>query len=171
MDKRWIYILIIFIIGVSCLYLVADTSTTIGKANVKVNAFLITIPDSYNIDDTGGAYAQLINRNTNEIINVEDMGKGNTIKDFSDIEIDMLEMNESFSKVEKGTFKIDNESYTCISYETDSDDNTTNQIIYFTKYNHTFRIESTNIQNNNTLKDNIKFIMDSLTPNYKQKQD
>lgn len=171
MDKRWIFILIILIIGVTCLYFVADSSTTVGKANVKVNSFLITIPDSYNIDNTGGDYAQLINRNTNEIIKVIDMGKGDSVDDSSNKDMEILQDNESVSEVEKGAFKKDTESLPCIEYKIYDDENTTNQIVYFTKYNHTFKIKSTDIHDKNTLKENIKFIIDSLTPNFKQKQD
>ena len=170
MDKRWIYILIICIIGVSCLYLVADSSTTIGKATVKVNAYLITIPDSFNIDNTGGQYAQLINRNTKEYINVVDLGKGDLIEQSMDEKIDSLKNNESFSNIDKFTLKIDKESLPSISYES-YDNDKINQVSYFTKCNHTFSIESTNFLKNDTIKDNVKFIIDSLAPNYKQKQD
>ncbi|MBQ6099768.1 MAG: hypothetical protein IJL02_07915 [Methanobrevibacter sp.] len=170
MDKRWIYILIIFIIGISCLYLVADSSTTIGKATVKVNAYLITIPDSFNIDNTGGQYAQLINRNTKEYITIVDLGKGDLIKQSVDEKTDSLENNGSFSNIDKFSLKIDDDSIPSISYES-YDNNTINQVSYFTKYNHTFSIESTNFLKNDTIKDNVKFIIDSLAPNYKQKQD
>ena len=81
MDKRWIYILIIAVIGITCLFFIAESSTTIGKATVKVGHYITTLPDSFNINKNGEEYAKLINRKTNERIFIKDLGKGNLIDD------------------------------------------------------------------------------------------
>lgn len=169
MDKRWIYILIILIIGISCLFLIAESSTTIGKATVKVGSYLITIPDSFNIDTTGGNNTHLINRNTHEYIIVEDLGKGDFIDDNMGKKMSDLQNSGKNKVVENITVEIDNSSIPTIYYE--DYNNTFNQISYTIKYNHTFSIRSTHFHDNNTLKENTKFIIDTLSPNYKQKQD
>ena len=85
MDKRWILILIIFLVGVAALYFVVDTSNTVGKAVVAVNTYTITVPETYNIENSETYLATVINRATGEKITVEDVGKGNDVDDRNSI--------------------------------------------------------------------------------------
>lgn len=166
MDKRWIYILIIAIIGISCMFLIVESSTTIGKATVKVDNFLITIPDSFNIHNDGSDYADLINRKTNERILVKDLGKGDRIEEKMSEVYESYSNNESYYNVKNVTV---NDTIPTIYYE--DYNNTINQINFITKFNHTFSVKSSHFHDNATIEENAEFIIDSLVPNYKQKQD
>ena len=64
MDKRWIYFIIILVIGFSGLYYIVGTSTTVGSAIVGINSFTLTVPDSFNIENNDHGFASLINRQT-----------------------------------------------------------------------------------------------------------
>ena len=77
MDRRWIYIIIIFIIGFAALFYIAESSTTVGSAVIGINTFTTSIPDDYNIENSQNDYATLIKRQTHEKIYIKDEGKGN----------------------------------------------------------------------------------------------
>ncbi len=166
MDKRWIYILIILIIGVSCLFLIAESSTTIGKATVKVGSYICTLPDAYNIEKSGDQYAKLINRKTNERIFVKDLGKGDQIHKNMSERWNSLSNDERYHDVKNITIY---DSIPAIYYEDYND--TINQISYATKFNHTILVKCTCFHDNNTVHKDTKFIIDSSAPNYKQKDD
>ena len=46
MDKRWIYILIILIIGVISANLIIGSSNTVGTANTNLDKFTVSLPHS-----------------------------------------------------------------------------------------------------------------------------
>ncbi len=170
MDKRWIYILIILIIGVTCLYFIVDASTTLGSANVNVNSYTITLPSTYNVDSSGKEYVDLINRKTNEKIHVEDLGKGNSINTKLSEKLSELHNDGETDKISNTTVKIDNSAIPTVYYE-NLTNNTDNQIFYMQKHNHTFIIICNNIQDNDTMMNDVNYIIDTLKPDFKQKQD
>lgn len=168
MDKRWIYILVILIIGVSCLYLIVESSTTIGKATVSVNSFLVTAPDSFNIFDDDKYYTDLINRNTREKLFIKDLGKKKDIinSDMSE-RVEKLYEDGNYANI-KNITPYDDDIPT-VYYE--DSNSTLNQMSYVVKYNHTFFIRASHFHDNATMQKDVKFVIDSIIPNYKQKQD
>lgn len=166
MDKRWIYILIIAVIGITCLFFIAESSTTIGKATVKVGHYITTIPDSFNINKNGEQYAKLINRKTNERIFVKDLGKGDLIKNNMSERLESLNFDEQYSNVKNITL---DGGIPCVYYE--DSNNTFNIISYTNKYNHTLLVKCTSFRDNKTMLEDAKYVIDSATPNYKQNDD
>ena len=158
MDKRWIYILIILIIGLSALYYIASSSDSIGQATVDVNTFVITLPDSFNIDGTDKATATLINRNTGEKLTVQDFGKGNHIKEVHTNNTVNNSNNENIVKIDNDTIKYHN--ITIYTVYMTSSDNTTNATSYFMKFNHTFTITACNFKNHDSINNNVKYIIE-----------
>lgn len=169
MDKRWICILIILIIGAICAYLVVDSSNSVGSANVNVNTFTITLPSEFNIDTKSGQELTLINRQTQEKIQVTDLGKGNSTKSNLTEKIDALNNNTNVTYIENTTLTIGNETYHSIYYEKAPD--FVNRIVYVNKFGHLFSIECYNFHDNGTIENNIEYIINSMKPDYKQKQD
>ncbi|WP_407377827.1 hypothetical protein [Methanobrevibacter sp.] len=166
MDKRWIYIIIIFIIGCACLFIVAESSTTIGVANVNLGKFTISIPDSFNIDEDNAKFIRLINRNTGEKITIKDLGKDADINSSMQTELDKIKLNENISVIKETSYKYGNATLPGIYFElTDYSNNE----YYFKKLNHTFSIELSGFKDNST--DHIDSIIDSLRRDPKQKQD
>lgn len=168
MDKRWIYIIIIFILGCACLFFVASHSSTIGVANVNIGKTTMTIPDSYNIEQSNAKFVKLVNRKTNEKIIVKDLGKGSHIQSSITSKMDELADNESISLIEDINMKKGNLTLPGIHYEK-LPDNADYYEYYFTKLDHTFSIKLENFNDNFT--DDINPIIDSLRRDPKQKPD
>ena len=168
MDKRWIYIIIILIIGISALYFIVSSSNTVGSAIVDVNKFLITLPDDFNIQDTDREYSILINRNTNAKIIIKDLGKGNSINERL--------QNDSSIYHDRNYMEIKNKSFTHDDVKIKEiygidEENNINSTAYFMKFNHTFNIKTNNFHDIETIDSNVEFIIDTLQIDYKQSQD
>lgn len=170
MEKQWIYIIIILIFGVACLFFIVDSATTLGSANVYVDKFTVTIPDSLNVDESGKTLVKLINRKTNEMITIEDLGKGDLVNKDMSSRMNKLANYGEISEIENSTVQVNGKILPTIFYKNSTNDNI-NQATYFLKHNHTFLIIVTDFQDNNTLLNDIDFIINTLTPDYKQKQD
>lgn len=174
MDKKWIYIIIIFIIGISALYLIVDASTVLGSGNVNLNTYTVTLPDGFNIENNENGELSIINRNSGEKIIITDFGKislnNPEIKKIESELIEEINKNENTTVYDEINLTIANKTVPCIYYETSPGDKV-NHDIFITKYNHTFIIEGMNFKDNETFKENVNFIIDNLKPDPKQKQD
>lgn len=168
MDKRWILILIIFLVGVAALYFVVDTSNTVGKAVVAVNTYTITVPETYNIENSETYLATVINRATGEKITVEDVGKGNDVDDMYEQELTDIQSASNVTTINHTTEKYKNTTLKTIYYEKS---NKINKISVFTKFGHTFTITSEKYKDIDTLNEKTHFILDSLKQDYKKSQD
>lgn len=168
MDKRWIYIFIIFIIGIVCLFFIVDSSTTVGKANINLDKFTLTLPSPYNIEENNGKYLEIYNKNTKEKIAIKDLGKKNNFSKDIGEKLSSLEGNGNITLVKNITVTCDNNSMPGIYYE--KLPGTINQVTFFTKYKHSFSIECYNFHDNATMKEDTLFLMENLRPDYKQKQ-
>ncbi len=166
MDKRWIYILIIFIIGVVCLFYIVDSSNTVGRANVNVNTFTLTLPPDYNIDAKKDKYVVIVNKDTRERISIKDLGKISIAGEMKN-KTSILEQNENVTLIKNMTTDK-NLTTPSIYYERIPD--SINRVTYFTKYNHTFAIECHYFHENSTIEKDTLFLMENLRPDYKQKQ-
>lgn len=169
MDKRWIYILIIMIIGVTCLYIIVDSSEYVGCANVNVNTFTVTLPSEFNIYDKTSKELIINNRKTQEKIKITDLGKGNSSESNITKMINTLSDNDNVTFIEETTLTICNETFPSIYYEKTPD--LLNRITLVYKYGHLFSIDCSNFHDNETININTGLLTDSLKPDYKQKQD
>ena len=170
MDKRWIYIIIIAIAGIGCLYLISETSNNIASANINVNKFIITVPQTFNIEKSGGDDIRLINRENGERITVVYLGKGTDIDQKMEDKLDLLSKNGNITVMETTTTKINNKTIPIIYYEK-LPANSVNQVAYINKFDYQFSIECSNFKNNATITDHIEFITGSLKKDFKHKQD
>lgn len=169
MDKRWIYILIILIIGFSALYYIVVNSTTIGSAIVGINAFIFTIPDSFNIENSDHGFASLVDRDTNEHILVKELGKGKSFNKSIEKELLNVESDEDVKRISSTTEKYKDMTSKVINYEKEPN-GTVNKVAVFSKFNHTFLIKSTNFKDVDTLNEKTHFIMDTIKQDHKKKQ-
>lgn len=169
MDKRWIYVIIIFIIGFTAMFYIVDTSTTVGKAVVAVNTHLVTVPSSFNIEGNEYNYALLVNRQTQEHIFIKDLGKGDLVNQSFEEEIGDIEATENVSRISYTTEKYNDKTYHVINYETS--DGKYNKVLVFTQTHHTFKIKSTDFMDEKSLKENTEFVIDTFKQDYKKTQD
>jgi len=170
MDKRWICILIIAIVGFAGLYYIVDNSSTLGSASVYVNKFKVTLPHDYNVAGDGKTYMDAVNKQTNEHIVIKDVGKGNLISSEIVKRTDNFKNNENITSTEYSSIEINCENMTTLEYKTINNDNI-NKIIFMTKDEHTFSFECKNFHDETKLKNDVSFLMDTLMRDIKQKQD
>ena len=169
MDKRWIYILIILIIGLVCLFFIVDSSSTLGKANVNIGKYTVTIPNSMNIENSDKNHLSLIDRANDEKISIETYD-GNYTDESYDEALDLLEEDSRVMEIENTTIKINNNTLPTLCYKTEDSDNY-NQIFFLYQYNSTFIIKCSNFHDNSTLNKDVEFIAKTIKIDYKQKQD
>ena len=170
MDKRWILIIIIAIIGIGCLYLIVESSNVVGSANSNIDKFIITIPDSFNIEKSTSDELRLINRANGERINIVYLGKGSDMNQNISDKMEALYENENITIMKNTKIKINNETLPSIYFEK-LPNNSINQIAFLTKFNHKFSIECSNFKDNATIKEKIEQINETLKKDFKQKQD
>lgn len=169
MDKRWIYIFIIAIIGLACAYLVIESSDNVGRANININKFTVTLPPEFNVDDQTSQYLIIIDRNSGKKIQIQDLGEGNSIDSNVSEKINKLESNENTTFIKNETIKIGNETLPFIYYERTP--GIPNCVIFTEKYGHIFSVECYNYTDNQTMKNDAQKVIDTIKPDYKQKQD
>lgn len=170
MDKRWIYILIMLIVGVALLAFIVDTSTTIGSATVSLSTYTDTLPDSFNIETSKNDYAIFINRKTNEKIYIGDLGKGNLTDKKFDEKVIELKNDENVTDINFTNEIYNNTSLKTIYYEK-LPNNTINKASFFMKFNHTFIVDSYNYHDVNKIDEGAHFVIDTLKKDYKKSQD
>lgn len=167
MDKRWIFIIIIVICGIGCLYLIADASNTVGTANANVESFIITLPDNFNIKDSDNGMLELINRKTEEDILIACL-KDYPIKKISGEVYDEIENNTENTVIKNETFKVGETSYPSVYYENSNKE--INRVVFIEKDDCTIVIECKKFSDKSTLDKDVKYVIDSLRPDYKQKK-
>ena len=169
MDKRWILIIIIAIIGLSSMYLIVDNSMTVGSAITTFSKTTITIPEGFSVEDTSNNILTLYNKNNNEKIEIYDFGKGNTIKEMqTNITSEILE-EEGLNNVTNRTINLEDTEISQTILKNGS--NSKVVISYFYKYNHTYSIIMTGYNKVNTTTQDLDWILCTLRPDYKQSQD
>ena len=164
MDKRWILILIILIVGCACLYYIVDSSTTVGDAITVVNKSVITLPSDFSIGSDDKSSVTLINKNTNETIFIEDLGKSDSAFNHFEEDLNSLDiLNNSTLNINNiTTYKIDMQNLTTKS-------NTS--LVYVYSSNHTFAIKFNGYKDQNELNQDLNFIVSTISPDFKQNQD
>ena len=169
MDKRWILIIIIAIIGLSSMYLIVDNSMTVGSAITTFSKTTITIPEGFSVEDTNNNLVTLYNKNNDERIEIYDFGKGNTVKEIkTNITSEILE-EKNLTNITNRTFKLDHTEIDQTILKNGSKPCAV--ISYFYKYDHTYSIIMTGYDKVNTTTQDLDCIIYTLRPDYKQSQD
>ena len=71
MDKRWIIIIIILIVGFSSLYFIVNDSMRLGKAIDTIDNVIITLPTDFKIGEKTPTSAELMDRDADKKIKIE----------------------------------------------------------------------------------------------------
>ena len=159
MDKRWVLIIIILIIGLGSMYIIVDNSTTVGSAITTFSKTTITIPDGFSVEDTSNSVLELYNKNNNEKIQIKEMHTNFTAT--------LLEQQD-FENITNRTFDLDDINITQTILKSEND---TFVISSFYQYNHTYIIIMVGYDNLDTTTQDLDCILYTLRPDYKQAQD
>ena len=173
MDKRWLGILIILIVGCCCMYFVATSSDSVGLSITKVNKTLITLPSDFSIEDTEKGSAKIINWNTNQTIHIKDLGKQDNAFDKFQEKINELKKDPKIKINGNSTRNISGKpTYTIDITNTTSGNPDNSTIAYVFTCNHTFVLKLKNYKDNkNKLNHDLDFVVKNMKIDYKQSQD
>ena len=163
MDKRWLAISIILIIGLGCMYWVASTSTSVGSAVTIVNDVSVTLPHGFKISVSDADQATLIDESTNETIFIKYLSDGNnSLKEFNK-EIKAMNGNSTLEITGNSSNKTVHTLY-CKNLNK----NNNYSLTYFEKFDRTILIKSENYDNAEKQKSDAMYIINNLQPDYKQ---
>lgn len=171
MDKRWILILIILIAGLSCMYWIVDSSTTVGSAIAPVNRSYITLPDGFSIAETKTASATIIDKSTNEKIFVKDIGKEDSALPNFNSKVDTLMKSADIKIISNASKETNGITYYQADYQNTTGNVTNYTISYVHTNNHTYLIRMQNYDNPSKLEKDLDYIVNTLRPDYKKAQD
>ena len=159
MDKRWIAILIIMIIGIGCGYFISQHSTTIGHAIADVSKSTVSLPYGFSVGPTDETSLGLENRN---IAKKRFKSERKEISQSGNIKI-----------LDNDTIDTPSGLKVYLAHYTDSDKaQLKNQsIAYYYTHGHTFYTKLTGFSNIGNMDEKLIFISDSLQPDYKKPQD
>ncbi len=158
MDKRWLGIIIILIAGLGCMYLIVDSSDSVGKAVSVVDEMTITLPDGFNILKEHKDRLDL--KKGNDTLNITIIGLGNnSLKEFNS----QLKLLKNDQEVEiKDTVK--NETGNTIIYKNITTDKE-NSITYLVRDNRTISVQMNLYDNWET---DLNFVANTIQHNFKQ---
>lgn len=161
-------IIAILIVGISCMYIIVDNSTTIGHAITTFSKTSITLPEGFSVGETDSKSALLYSKKSNETINIYDQGKGDSTKDSFKNVTDTYKNNPKYDNINETTKNVNNITVLQLTMETN---NTLSSSSVFYDYNHTYLIELSGFEDINKLNKDLEFVITTLQPDYKQAQD
>ena len=173
MDKRWIAILIILIIGIGCGYFITQHSTTVGHAIADVSKSTVSLPYGFSVGLSEKTHVQLENRNTNEKIFIDDLGTGDTAEKSFNSKLKEISQSETIQILDNTTINTPQGLKLYIAHYVDSEkESLKNQsIVYYYTHDHTFYTKLTGFDNIDSIDKIIIFISDSIQPDYKKPRD
>ena len=77
MDKRWLIIIITLFVGLCCLYVIVDNSTSVGKGIVSVDRVIMTLPPGFTNFQKHGDTVSVENKYGGEKLYFESIERGN----------------------------------------------------------------------------------------------
>lgn len=154
------------------MYLIVDTSTTIGTSITVVNKTVITLPNDFSIEDTGSNTAKIVNKNANEQIYFKDLGKKDAARDSFNEKLKELQEDPNIKINSNSTVEIGNITVYKIDCENFTTENATNiSICYAYTCYHTFSTLFKNYSDNAKLDKDLDYIISNMKPDFKQSQD
>lgn len=161
-------IIAILIVGISCMYVIVDNSTTIGKAITTFSKTTITMPSGFSVGDTDSKSAHLYSKQSNEKINIYDEGKGDSTTECFKNVTNTYKNNPNYYNINETTRTVNNITVLQLNMETN---NTISSCSVFYYYNHTYLVEISGFEDMKKLNNDLDFIINTLQPDYKQGKD
>jgi uncharacterized protein YjaZ len=159
MDKRWLGIFFILIVGIACMYFIVEHSPTVGKAVTVVDEMTVTLPTGFNLLKNHENEVVLLDHQ-NHTANITILGLGDTsFKKFNST-VKSLEKDKDIEIQDK----IQNSTGNIIFYK-NLTNNKEYSITYFVKDNRTIELKMDKYDN---WENDWKFIVDTVQHNFKQ---
>ena len=168
MDKRVIAIIVILIIGGSCMFYTAFNSSTVGSAITTFSKTTFTLPHGFSVGETDDYVAELYNKNTPEKINISDLGKNDSSLGEYEKTLAMLNMDPTINNIKNSAKTVQNLNVYTISYETGAG---TKYSFFVYTCNHTYCINMTGFDDVNRVDNTLDVLIKTIHPDYKQGKD
>ena len=163
MDKRWIAIIAILIIGLGCMSYIVITSTTVGHAVTIVDDLSITLPHGFKIAHSETGQTTLIDDRNQETIFIKHIREGNkSLKEYLK-EMKVLKENENV-EILKNT---SNKTIHTIYYK-DLNKDKDYTLYYIDTQNCTILIKMENFKNHADEEKRLDYMLETIEPDYKQ---
>ena len=172
MDRRWLFIFIIMIIGVCCMYSIVMSSTTVGSAIADINKTTISMPDGFSKGHSDDGSLELVNKKNDENIYIKDLGKNDSSKVEFDKKLKSLKTAADVTINENKTNVFNNITTYTVYYTNSSDSQAFNRSMsYIYNAGHTFYIKLTGYTDIDKLNRDLEYIVTTMQPDYKKSQD
>jgi hypothetical protein len=170
MDKRWIIIIIIAIVGISSLYFIVNDSMRLGKAIDTIENVIITLPTDFKIGEETPSSTELMNRNTDERIKIELIKEKNKARILMKNKLQKLNSSDDVKYMKNYTQNISKIKTYTISYQNVSSDHPVNYTVNFiNKLNKTFIITTYNYNDNASQIEDLAYVIDTIRLDFKLK--
>lgn len=171
MNKNWIIILAILIVGLFGLYQIVETSTTVGHAVATIDKVVVTLPSGFTNFDSHEKYIGIENRNTNEKIFFTHNKDGNHTDESFENKLAKLDNSWDIEVTKNTTKTVNNITVKTIFYTNTTENQTEYIESFFYEFNTTYSVKTLNFDNATQAEKNIDFIIETLHIDYKQPQD
>ena len=169
MDKRWIFIIAVLIIGLGSMYLIVDNSTSVGNAIASVDQVIVTIPPGFTNFQTHEDSVNVENKYTQEKLYFKSIAKGDHALEKFNKTLADWESDENVIITNESTMKINNVTAYVIYYQNTSSGEPIDYMrAYFYDYDTTFLVIMWNFENVERGNSNLKFIVENIYPDYKK---
>lgn len=159
MDKKWIGLIIILIVGLLAMGYIVTSSPSVGNALTVIKDVSVTLPDGFRILDTSSDEAKLSEDNGDNRIVLKCMGKDkNPVKAYKS-ELKKQKSKGEFEVTENGNNTIKLTNYTS---------GKVTLIKFFDKENRTFSMKVDDFTGEAKQVDDINFIIDNIVLDFKQ---
>ena len=171
MDKRWILIIIIAIIGIGTMYQIVSNSTSIGTPITTLNKSIVTIPNDFTTGDSDKKSTELFNKsNTDERVYMEDLGKGNISLEKFNNKLSAFSKDSNIKIIKNVTNITEGIDVHTIYYQKLDNADKYESVSYISCINHTFYFKIYGYDNMDDMEYPLTFIVDTLQPDYKRTQ-
>ena len=103
MNNKWLIIIFVLLIGLGSLYLIVESSNTVGSAIMGVSKYTVTLPDGFSNAKAGDETPTMVNGATKETIVFKDLGKEKKMPKIIKSEYDNLTNNDEIEILKNTT--------------------------------------------------------------------
>ena len=169
MDKRYFLIIIIFILGCLCMFVVADSSDIIGSASVSFNGYSFSIPEGFTLMNTYDTSVLINHPKTGLFVAIYTLDKN---YNYGSV-LNGLKNDSNNTILSEGIIDINNVHVSSLFYYGPSSkgDYNNRSIFFFNLFDSTFEVQMSNFnyENRNEIINTLTLIVESLREDYKMK--
>lgn len=169
MNKQYLVIIIILIMGLTSLYFISINSDVVGSASISVNKYIFSSPEGFVLDYSKSNEVALHSSSEENLsMYVTIIDDSNYFPSF----LDWLENNSDYTILSKGSIKVNDIDVDTVYNRHKLNNNLSNNcsIFYFNKYGTNFKLEITGFNYDTDRNKTMNFLIDvvtSLKPDYK----